>query len=116
MSQVTYPNATHTRFVHSLGTLALMAKILDVTSEVNFSKRQQENLRLAALLHDIGHYPYSHLMEKIDYVTLAEDLISQGCDAQFSAQVAFRFEIAGSEGKNFCFSGKLDSGDTKTSR
>jgi len=78
MSQVTYPNATHTRFVHSLGTLGLMAKILDVTGNLKLKNIEDlENLRLAALLHDIGHYPYSHLMEKIDDVILTEDLISQ---------------------------------------
>lgn len=80
MSQVTYPNATHTRFAHCLGTLALMDKILAVASKFKFPKRQQENLRLATLLHDIGHYPYSHLMEAIDNVTLAEDLIPQDGD------------------------------------
>lgn len=78
MSQVTYPNATHTRFAHCLGTLGLMAKILDVTTDLNLKDRTElENFRLAALLHDIGHYPYSHLMEKVDKVTLTEDLISQ---------------------------------------
>ncbi|MCK5225410.1 MAG: HD domain-containing protein [Planctomycetes bacterium] len=78
MSQVTYPNATHTRFSHSLGTLGLMAKILDITEDLGLkNKEEPENLRLAALLHDVGHYPYSHLMETIDNVILAEDLISQ---------------------------------------
>ncbi|MBC8372881.1 MAG: HD domain-containing protein, partial [Planctomycetes bacterium] len=75
MGQLTYPNATHTRFAHSLGTLGIMARILDVakTNGLNLKKRQQENLRMAALLHDIGHYPYSHLMEQIDSVVLTEE-------------------------------------------
>jgi len=74
MGHVTYPNATHTRFSHSLGTLGIMARILDVakSNKLHLTRRQQENLRMAALLHDIGHYPYSHLMEQLDSVTLTE--------------------------------------------
>lgn len=76
MSQMAYPNATHTRFAHSLGTLAIMEKITEIakrSGQIKLSKRQEENLRLAALLHDIGHYPYSHLMERIDNVKLIEE-------------------------------------------
>ncbi len=42
MSQVTYPNATHTRFAHSIGTLGLMAKILDVTGGLGFKKENKK--------------------------------------------------------------------------
>lgn len=81
MSQVTYPNATHTRFAHSLGTLAIMSRILTVARGnpcVRPNKRQSENLRMAALLHDVGHYPYSHLMEGIDGIVLTEDAVQDG--------------------------------------
>jgi HD superfamily phosphohydrolase len=73
MSQMAYPNATHTRFAHSLGTLAIMEKITKIakrSGQMKLSRKQEENLRLAALLHDVGHYPYSHLMERIDNVKL----------------------------------------------
>ncbi len=76
MSQMAYPNATHTRFAHSLGVFAIMAKIIYIATtsgRISLSKKQQKELRLAALLHDIGHYPYSHLMEKIDKVNLIEE-------------------------------------------
>ncbi len=76
MGQVTYPAATHTRFAHSLGTLAIMQRV--VASEgfpFELKEEDKANLQLAALLHDIGHYPYSHLMEKIDEVTLTEDQV-----------------------------------------
>ena len=75
MGHVTYPNATHTRFSHSLGGLAVMARILQVAHDHGFkwTRRQYEDMRLAALLHDIGHYPYSHLMEHLDKVVLPEE-------------------------------------------
>jgi hypothetical protein len=56
---VTYPNATHTRFVHSLGVLAIMTRVLSAARDtLNIDTEGQQDLRLAALLHDIGHYPY----------------------------------------------------------
>ena len=74
MSHLVYPNATHTRFAHSIGTLGIMNRVLRVAGDIlnNTDPEQEENLKLAALLHDIGHYPYSHLMEKIDKVQLTE--------------------------------------------
>jgi HD superfamily phosphohydrolase len=80
MSQMAYPNATHSRFAHSLGTLAIMEKITDIakrSKQIKLSKREKENLRLAALLHDVGHYPYSHLMERIDNVKLIEEQVER---------------------------------------
>ncbi len=72
MAQMVYPTATHTRFAHSIGALGTMIRILD-SAKQKFTKEQQENLRLAALLHDVGHYPYSHLMETLDKVKLIEE-------------------------------------------
>jgi len=76
MAQLTYPNATHTRFAHSIGVLGIMEKITGlVQASLNLSEEDVENIRLAGLLHDIGHYPYSHLMERIDKVRLTEELV-----------------------------------------
>jgi len=77
MAQFVYPNATHTRFAHSLGVLGIMARVLGVVEQKGVKRKEEEieNLRLAALLHDIGHYPYSHLMEKLDKVQLTEELV-----------------------------------------
>lgn len=75
MAQLVYPTATHTRFSHSVGALATMKRIIDSAeeNEITFEPEEKENLRLAALLHDIGHYPYSHLMEKVDSIKLIEE-------------------------------------------
>lgn len=70
MGHLVYPNATHTRFAHSLGVLKVMQRILE---HVKASDADKEDLRLAALMHDIGHYPYSHLLEGVDKVILTEE-------------------------------------------
>ena len=72
MGYLVYPNAMHTRFAHSLGVLKVMQRILE---NVRASKRDKEDLCLAALMHDIGHYPYSHLLEGVDKVVLTEERI-----------------------------------------
>ncbi len=77
MAQMVYPTATVTRFAHSIGALGTMIRILGAAKQngVEFGQEQEENLRLAALLHDVGHYPYSHLMEKLDKVVLTEEAV-----------------------------------------
>lgn len=59
-----YPGATHTRFAHSLGTLATMEKLATRLEKIEIIDDEAvEKLRLAALLHDVGHYPFSHVLE-----------------------------------------------------
>lgn len=48
-----YPGATHTRFEHALGTYHLAGRVT-----------KEREVQLAALLHDIGHYPFSHALEE----------------------------------------------------
>jgi len=82
MGHFTYPNATHTRFAHSLGVLGIMGRVLDAAKDYGLRPvpEMHENLRLAALLHDIGHYPYSHVMETLDSVKLTEELIGSATE------------------------------------
>jgi HD superfamily phosphohydrolase len=79
MGHLVYPNATHTRFAHSLGVFKIMSRIVERLNNhqggPSLSDEEQNNLRLAALLHDIGHYPYSHLMERVDWVKLTEEVV-----------------------------------------
>ncbi len=72
MGHLTYPNATHTRFAHSLGVFRVMCRIVEAPG-LKLKPEQKADLRIAALLHDIGHYPYSHLMERVDNVSLTDE-------------------------------------------
>jgi HD superfamily phosphohydrolase len=62
----TYQGAEHSRFTHSLGALHLMTRILDrLSDQVNLAPEDRAAARAAALLHDVGHGPFSHAMEKV---------------------------------------------------
>ena len=57
---VVYPTAIHTRFEHSLGAMYMADQM---AKKLNISNGDREIVRLAALLHDVGHGPFSHLFE-----------------------------------------------------
>ncbi|SUY46529.1 metal dependent phosphohydrolase [Clostridium putrefaciens] len=71
VANLVFPSAEHTRFSHSIGTFHVMKLIIDhfeeVFNEVNIVIGDRDkNLCLAiALLHDIGHGPFSHAFEGI---------------------------------------------------
>ena len=57
-----YPGATHTRFEHCLGTMNLGSKLAE---ELELDQDDVELIRISALLHDIGHGPFSHVSEGV---------------------------------------------------
>ncbi len=57
-----YPGATHTRFEHSIGTMNLGSKL---SEELGLERDEIELIRTSALLHDIGHGPFSHVSEGV---------------------------------------------------
>lgn len=64
----TYPAARHSRFEHSLGVVAIASRMIESLKSqslgfINISEYEVMDVRLAALLHDIGHCFYSHLSE-----------------------------------------------------
>jgi len=79
-----YPAARHTRFEHSLGVYRLALLLLKRLSHVpefcrRVSRHDAERLIVTALLHDIGHYPFCHLIEdiRIEGVPHHEELAAQ---------------------------------------
>jgi HD superfamily phosphohydrolase len=66
-----YPGATHTRFEHALGAYHLTRRALASLEERGELERVPDEdclaVRLAALLHDIGHYPFSHALEEAGF-------------------------------------------------
>ncbi|MCL2368436.1 MAG: HD domain-containing protein, partial [Oscillospiraceae bacterium] len=76
LTEMLYPGANHTRFEHSLGVLQLASEMFDhiTADEGNLDRlgikrkdleRPRKMIRLAALLHDIGHAPFSHAGEGV---------------------------------------------------
>ena len=57
-----YPGAVHTRFEHSIGTLYVADKM---AVRIGLNSHEREIIRLASLLHDVGHGPFSHIFEAI---------------------------------------------------
>lgn len=66
LAMYTYQGAEHSRFTHCLGVLHLMTRMLDrLRAHHHFSDEARLAGRVAALLHDLGHGPFSHVMEKV---------------------------------------------------
>lgn len=65
LSSVVYPGAQHTRFQHSLGAYYLMSEAIQhLTAKGNFIfDSEAEAVEAAILMHDIGHGPFSHVLE-----------------------------------------------------
>ena len=60
MAFLVYPGVLHTRFDHSIGVMHIAGRICD---RLKITGKAREQVRLAALLHDIGHGPFSHISE-----------------------------------------------------
>jgi len=61
-----YPGGVHSRFEHVIGTMYVTGLIAEsIADEVDLDDQDVQELRLAGLLHDIGHGPFSHLFEEV---------------------------------------------------
>ncbi len=74
-----YPGGVHTRFEHVLGTMHVAGLIAEsLTNKTHLEQDLIQEIRLAALLHDVGHGPFSHLFEEIlEKTNLTHEDVSQ---------------------------------------
>ncbi|MBK9108332.1 MAG: HD domain-containing protein [Saprospiraceae bacterium] len=65
LSYYVYPGAVHSRFHHAVGVFHLMSQAIDVLRQkgVAIQKEEAQAAQIAALLHDVGHGPFSHVLE-----------------------------------------------------
>ncbi|MFB6175530.1 MAG: HD domain-containing protein [Candidatus Nanohalobium sp.] len=62
LTDLVYPGANHTRFDHSLGVMHLAGKFAE---NLDLDQQRKQELRIAGLLHDSGHGPFSHASEVV---------------------------------------------------
>ena len=118
MAHLVYPGAVHTRLHHSLGAYHLMTIALQELTRkgIEITEQEQQAAKIAILLHDVGHGPYSHALEQV----LAEGvhhekislLIIEALNNKFEGKLQIALDIFnGSYHKKFLHqlvSGQLD--------
>jgi HD superfamily phosphohydrolase len=90
LSYLVYPGANHTRFHHALGCMHIMQKAVETLrfKQISISKEEENALYIAILLHDIGHGPFSHAMER----SIVEDVHHEAISLLFMNQLNIAFE------------------------
>ncbi|MEO8234630.1 MAG: HD domain-containing protein [Flavobacterium sp.] len=90
LSSLVYPGANHTRFHHALGCLHIMQKAIQVLRFKNtiISPEEENALYIAILLHDIGHGPFSHTMER----SIVEDVHHEEISLLFMNKLNIEFD------------------------
>ena len=90
LSYLVYPGAYHTRFHHALGCMFLIEKaIIQIRNkghEISFE--EEEALKIAILLHDIGHGPFSHALEN----SIANNISHEDLSKLFMAKLNKEFD------------------------
>ena len=82
MTHLVYPGANHSRFHHVIGAMHLMNEAIHVlrAKGIDISENEARGARIAILLHDIGHGPFSHALENSIVKGLSHEEISSQPD------------------------------------
>ena len=99
LSSLVYPGANHTRFHHALGAMHLMTKAINVlrSKNIQITEKELESAQIAILLHDIGHGPFSHVMEHAFVHNITHEEISLAfmryLNDEFGGRLAMAIDI-----------------------
>lgn len=99
VTALVYPGAQHTRFQHSLGAMHLMSEAVETLRNkgINISDLEAEAVQIAILLHDLGHAPFSHVMEEVLGQGISHEAISlllmNDLNHQFNNQLELAIKI-----------------------
>ncbi|MEO6546825.1 MAG: HD domain-containing protein [Ferruginibacter sp.] len=99
MALLVYPGAVHTRLLHSLGAYHLMSNALTELSNkgVEISPEENQAAKIAILLHDIGHGPFSHALENVLIEGMHHEAISillmKDLNTQFEGKLQMAIDI-----------------------
>ena len=118
MAHLVYPGAVHTRIHHSLGAYHLMCNALNELKGkgVDITKEEEQAAKIAILLHDIGHGPFSHALENVLIEGMHHEAISlllmEDLNKQFDGKLQMAIDIfTNNYPKKFLYqliSGQLD--------
>ena len=91
-----FPGAEHSRFGHALGAMALMHSALSSLSDkgTRISAEEQEAALAVALLHDVGHGPYSHSLEHELISDFHHEMMSRSLLERLNQRMDGRLELA----------------------
>ncbi len=99
VTHLVYPGAIHTRFHHTLGAMHLMHKAVETlrSKGIEITEKEEESVKLAILLHDIGHGPLSHNLEHsiVHHIT-HEDMSSifmEKLNKEFDGELSLAIKI-----------------------
>ncbi len=99
LAHLVYPGAVHSRLHHALGAYHLMCNALEqLTGKgVEITPEEEQGAKIAILLHDIGHGPYSHALENILINDLSHEhlslLLMEELNIEFKGQLSIAIDI-----------------------
>ena len=96
MAQLVYPGAVHTRWHHCIGAYHLMCNAINELKSKGFiiNAEEEQAAKIAILLHDIGHGPYSHALENILIKDFSHEEISLLLMKKMNEELNGRLQIA----------------------
>jgi len=96
LADIVYPGALHTRFHHALGAMHLMSQALKVLQEKGHLiwEPELEAAQAAILLHDLGHGPFSHVLESVLMPGTSHESITLAFMKDLNRQMHGRLDIA----------------------